>query len=154
MPGFYCPVVVMSPRVAPVPGAPALDQGGGRPCRPTYRIGYLKVRSWILTRLRRAHQENKETYKPRDVSSIRLAASPHKTAQRDRRFGVVVLDEAVFDSFKTARATSIPIAASTSSKIGLANYNCCPARGLQKFEKKGANAGATACGIYMRSISQ
>lgn len=159
MPGFYLSVVVMSPRVAPVPGAAALDQDGVDLGRPTYRIGYLKVPvvdpyKTLDVRIK----SNKETYKPRDVVSIRLAASPHKTAQREPvEFAVVVLDEAVFDLIQDGKSYFDPYRGFYQlENLDLANYTLLSRLvGLQKFEKKGANAGGDGgAGFDMRSISQ
>jgi uncharacterized protein YfaS (alpha-2-macroglobulin family) len=159
MPGFYLSIVVMSPRVAPVPGTSALDHDGVDLGRPTYRIGYLKVPVVDPYKTLDVHiKSNKESYKPREPVTIRLAASPHKTAQREPvEFAVVVLDEAVFDLIQDGRNYFDPYRGFYQlESLDLVNYTLLSRLvGLQKFEKKGANSGGDGgAGFDMRSISK
>jgi uncharacterized protein YfaS (alpha-2-macroglobulin family) len=103
VPGFYLSVVVVSPRVAPVPGTSALDQDGVDLGRPTYRIGYLKVPVTDPAKTLDVHiKSDRATYKPRDTVKLVLSAAPH-----------VALPHA-----GASRATTTPSAASTATRAG------------------------------------
>jgi alpha-2-macroglobulin len=159
MPGFYLSVVVMSPRVAPTPGASATDKDGVDLGRPTYRIGYLRVPvEDPYKTLDVSIKSDKPSYKPRDPVTIRLSANPHKSARREPvEFAVVVLDEAVFDLIQDGKSYFDPYRGFYQlENLDLVNYTLLSRLvGLQKFEKKGANSGGDGgAGFDMRSISK
>jgi alpha-2-macroglobulin len=159
MPGFYLSVVVMSPRVAPVRGAAAIDEDGVDLGRPTYRIGYLKVPvEDPYKTLDVSVKSDKHSYKPREPVTIRVAATPHKSARREPiEFAVVVLDEAVFDLIQDGKSYFDPYRGFYQlENLDLKNYTLLSRLvGLQKFEKKGANSGGDGgAGFDMRSISK
>lgn len=147
LPGFYLSVVVMSPRVAPAPGTAAIDADGVDLGRPTYRIGYLQTRvtdpyKALTVDIRSA----KSSYKPGDSVSLQLHARPrHATGGTAEpvEFAVAVLDESVFDLIQDGRKYFDPyqglyqLDSLDVFNFGLLNRLV----GLQKFEKKGANAG-------------
>src|SRR6185437_16827128 len=101
LPGFYLSVVVMSPRVAPVPGTDPINADGVDLGRPTYRIGYVQVKvTDPYKALDVSIKSAKTSYKPRDDVSLQLQARPHgKTGTKGEpvEFGVAVLDDTVFD---------------------------------------------------------
>ena len=160
VPGFYLSVVVMSPRVAPVPGTSEADKDGVDLGRPTYRIGYLKVPvtdpyKTLDVRIK----SDRESYKPRDTVKLQLAAVAHATpAPREPvEFAVVVLDEAVFDLIKDGKSYFDPYGGLYHlDDLDLVNYSLLTRLiGLQKFEKKGANSGGDGgAGFDMRSVSK
>ena len=81
VPGFYLSVMVVSPRVAPVPGTSPLDKEGVDLGRPTYRIGYLKVPvtdpyKTLDVRIK----SDRASYKPRDT--VTLKRSPRRRMAR------------------------------------------------------------------------
>lgn len=160
MPGFYLSVVVMSPRVAAVPGASRLDKDGVDLGRPTYRIGYVKVPVQDLYKTLDVRiKSDRTSYKPRDTVKIELAASPHEAApQREPiEFAVAVLDEAVFDLIQDGRSYFDPYRGLYQfDNLDLVNYSLLSRLiGLQKFEKKGANSGGDGgAGFDMRNITQ
>jgi alpha-2-macroglobulin len=159
MPGFYLSVVVMSPRVAPVPGASAIDKDGVDLGRPTYRIGYLRVPvEDPYKTLDVSIKSDKASYKPRESVTLQLAASPHKkTPRQPIEFAVVVLDEAVFDLIADGKSYFDPYRGFYQlENLDLVNYTLLSRLvGLQKFEKKGANSGGDGgAGFDMRSISK
>lgn len=159
MPGFYLSVVVMSPRVAAVPGASPLDKDGVDLGRPTYRIGYVKVpvqdpNKTLDVRIK----SDRTSYKPRDTVKIELAARPHEAPpQREPiEFAVAVLDEAVFDLIQDGRSYFDPYRGLYQfDNLDLVNYSLLSRLiGLQKFEKKGANSGGDGgAGFDMRDIT-
>ena len=160
VPGFYLSVVVMSPRVAPVPGASTLDKDGVDLGRPTYRIGYLSV---AVTDPYKALdvriKSDRPSYKPRDTVKLRLAAVPHAPSgpRQPVEFAVAVLDEAVFDLIQDGKQYFDPYRGLYRLEaLDLSNYSLLTRLiGLQKFEKKGANSGGDGgAGFDMRSISQ
>lgn len=160
MPGFYLSVVVMSPRVAAVPGASSMDKDGVDLGRPTYRIGYVKVPvqdpyKTLDVRIK----SDRTSYKPRDTVKLELAAGPHETApQREPiEFAVAVLDEAVFDLIQGGKNYFDPYRGLYQfDNLDLVNYSLLSRLiGLQKFEKKGANSGGDGgAGFDMRNITQ
>jgi len=160
VPGFYLSVVVVSPRVAPVPGATALDKEGVDLGRPTYRIGYLKVPvsdpyKTLDIRIRSDHA----SYKPRDIVKLNMSATPHGVTGSTEpiEYAVVVLDEAVFDLIQDGKRYFDPYRGLYSlDSLDLVNYSLLTRLiGLQKFEKKGANSGGDGgAGFDMRSISK
>ena len=160
VPGFYLSVVVMSPRVAPVPGASSLDKDGVDLGRPTYRIGYLKVPvtdpyKTLDVRIKSDHA----SYKPRDTVKLRFSAAPHAAlpAKEPVEFAVVVLDESVFDLIQDGKKYFDPYRGMYQlDNLDLVNYSLLSRLiGLQKFEKKGANSGGDGgAGFDMRSVSK
>jgi uncharacterized protein YfaS (alpha-2-macroglobulin family) len=160
VPGFYLSVVVMSPRVAPVPGTSGLDKEGVDLGRPTYRIGYLKVSvtdpyKTLDVRI----QSDSASYKPRDTVKLRLAATPHASPRSKEpiEFAVAVLDEAVFDLIQDGKSYFDPYRGLYQlDNLDLVNYSLLTRLiGLQKFEKKGANSGGDGgAGFDMRSVTQ
>jgi uncharacterized protein YfaS (alpha-2-macroglobulin family) len=160
VPGFYLSVVVMSPRVAPVPGTSGLDKEGVDLGRPTYRIGYLKVPvTDPYKTLDVAIKSDRAAYKPRDPVTLHLEATPH-AAPKSREpveFAVVVLDEAVFDLIQDGKKYFDPYRGLYQlDNLDLTNYSLLTRLiGLQKFEKKGANSGGDGgAGFDMRSVSK
>jgi uncharacterized protein YfaS (alpha-2-macroglobulin family) len=161
VPGFYLSVVVVSPRVAPVPGASPLDKEGVDLGRPTYRIGYLKVPvtdpyKTLDVRIR----SDRASYKPRDTVKLALSARPRAAPSAKKEpveFAVVVLDEAVFDLIQDGKKYFDPYRGLYKlDNLDLVNYSLLTRLiGLQKFEKKGANSGGDGgAGFDMRSVSK
>jgi uncharacterized protein YfaS (alpha-2-macroglobulin family) len=160
VPGFYLSVVVMSPRVAPVPGSSPLDQEGVDLGRPTYRIGYLKVPvTDPYKTLDIRIKSDRASYKPRDTVKLSLSAKPHAapSSKEPVEFAVVVLDEAVFDLIQDGKKYFDPYRGLYKlDNLDLVNYSLLTRLiGLQKFEKKGANSGGDGgAGFDMRSVSK
>jgi uncharacterized protein YfaS (alpha-2-macroglobulin family) len=160
MPGFYLSVVVMSPRVAPVPGTSPLDEQGVDLGRPTYRIGYVKVPVQDPYKMLDVRiKTDRPTYKPRDTVKIEFAAKPHngEPAREPVEFAVAVLDEAVFDLIQGGAGYFDPYRGLYQfDNLDLVNYTLLSRLvGLQKFEKKGANSGGDGgAGFDMRNITQ
>jgi uncharacterized protein YfaS (alpha-2-macroglobulin family) len=160
VPGFYLSIVVISPRVAPVPGATTLDKEGVDLGRPTYRIGYLKVPvTDPYKTLDVSVNSDRASYKPRDTVKLSLGATPHgvRSSKEPIEYAVVVLDEAVFDLIQDGKKYFDPYRGLYSlDNLDLVNYSLLTRLiGLQKFEKKGANSGGDGgAGFDMRSVSQ
>ncbi len=160
MPGFYLSVVVMSPRIAPVPGTSPLDDQGVDLGRPTYRIGYLKVPVQDPYKMLDVRiKTDRPAYKPRDKVRIELAAKPRNddAAREPVEFAVAVLDEAVFDLIQGGTSYFDPYRGLYEfDNLDLVNYTLLSRLiGLQKFEKKGANSGGDGgAGFDMRNITQ
>jgi uncharacterized protein YfaS (alpha-2-macroglobulin family) len=160
VPGFYLSVMVVSPRVAPVPGASPLDKEGVDLGRPTYRIGYLQVPvTDPYKTLDIRINSDRASYKPRDTVKLRLAATPHAAAPSKEpvEFAVAVLDESVFDLIQDGKKYFDPYRGLyTLDSLDLVNYSLLTRLiGLQKFEKKGANSGGDGgAGFDMRSVSK
>jgi uncharacterized protein YfaS (alpha-2-macroglobulin family) len=160
MPGFYLSVVVMSPRVAPVPGTSPLDAEGVDLGRPTYRIGYVKVPVQDPYKMLDVRiKTDRPTYKPRDTVKINLTAKPHDggAPREPVEFAVAVLDEAVFDLIQGGTSYFDPYRGLYQfDNLDLVNYTLLSRLvGLQKFEKKGANSGGDGgAGFDMRNITQ
>ncbi len=160
VPGFYLSVVVMSPRVAPVPGTSGVDKDGVDLGRPTYRIGYEKVPvtdpyKTLDVRIK----SDRASYKPRDTVKLQLAAAAHAPGapKEPVEFAVVVLDEAVFDLIRDGKSYFDPYQGLYHlDDLDLANYSLLTRLiGLQKFEKKGANSGGDGgAGFDMRNVNQ
>ena len=172
VPGFYLSMVVMSPRVTPVPGASPLDKEGVDLGRPTYRIGYLKVPvtdpyKTLDVRIK----SDRASYKPRDKVKLTLSATPHAAtspyaapashaapaSKEPVEFAVVVLDEAVFDLIQDGKKYFDPYRGMYQlDNLDLVNYSLLTRLiGLQKFEKKGANSGGDGgAGFDMRNVSK
>ena len=160
VPGFYLSVVVMSPRVAAVPGASPLDKDGVDLGRPTYRIGYLKVPvTDPYKALDVRIKSDRASYKPRDTVTLSLSATPHAapSSKEPVEFAVAVLDEAVFDLIQDGKKYFDPYRGLYKlDNLDLVNYSLLTRLiGLQKFEKKGANSGGDGgAGFDMRSVSK
>jgi alpha-2-macroglobulin len=160
VPGFYLSVMVVSPRVAPVPGTSPLDKEGVDLGRPTYRIGYLKVPvTDPYKTLDIRIKSDRASYKPRDTVRLSLSATPHGTLASTEpiEFAVAVLDEAVFDLIQDGKKYFDPYRGLyTLDSLDLENYSLLTRLiGLQKFEKKGANSGGDGgAGFDMRSVSK
>ena len=159
LPGFYLSVVVMSPRVAPAPGTDPIDGNGVDLGRPTYRIGYVQT---TVTDPYKALDVNikspKTSYKPGDTVNLQLEAHPHGKVSGKAEpveFAIAVLDESVFDLIQDGRKYFDPyqgfyqLDSLDVFNFGLLNRLI----GLQKFEKKGANAGGDGgAGFDMRVV--
>lgn len=159
LPGFYLSVLVMSPRVAPAPGASALNEEGIDLGRPTYRMGYAQVQvSDPYKALDVRIESDRKTYKPRDTVKLQLRAnSPHEQLSEPIEFAVAVLDESVFDLIQAGTSYFDPYKGLYRLEgLDLANFGLISRLvGLQKFEKKGANAGGDGgAGFDIRSISK
>jgi uncharacterized protein YfaS (alpha-2-macroglobulin family) len=160
LPGFYLSVLVMSPRVAPVPGADPLDKDGVDLGRPTYRIGYTKIMVHDpFKALDVAIRSDRAGYKPRDKVRLEIAATPHAGSNRREKveLAVAVLDESVFDLIQDGKSYFDPYAGFYQLEpLDLENFGLLTRLvGLQKFEKKGANAGGDGgSGFDMRSITK
>jgi len=128
VPGFYLSVVVISPRVAPVPSAEPLDKEAVDLGRPTYRIGYLRVPvTDPYKTLDVAIHSDRTSYKPRDSVTLQLNARPHAAPESKQpvEFAVAVLDESVFDLIADGKKYFDPIAACTSSTISISRITAC-----------------------------
>jgi uncharacterized protein YfaS (alpha-2-macroglobulin family) len=157
LPGFYLSVVVMSPRVAPVPGsgpidadpvdADHIDADRVDLGRPTYRIGYLQVKVTDPYKALDVHIKSaKASYKPGDVVSLELKAQPrHGTGAKTEpvEFAIAVLDESVFDLIQDGKKYfDVYEGFYRLDPLDVFNFGLLNRLvGLQKFEKKGANAG-------------
>ena len=159
LPGFYLSVVVMSPRVAPAPGTDPIDGDGVDLGRPTYRIGYVETKvTDPYKSLDIDIKSPKTSYKPGDTVSLQLEAHPHgKTSGKAEpvEFAIAVLDESVFDLIQDGKKYFDPyqgfyqLDSLDVFNFGLLNRLI----GLQKFEKKGANAGGDGgAGFDMRVV--
>ena len=147
LPGFYLSVVAMSPRVAPAPGTDPIDANGVDLGRPTYRIGYVQVNvTDPYKALDVSIKSPKNSYKPGDTVNLQLEAHPHgKTDGKSEpvEYAIAVLDESVFDLIQDGKKYFDPyqgfyqLDSLDVFNFGLLNRLI----GLQKFEKKGANAG-------------
>jgi uncharacterized protein YfaS (alpha-2-macroglobulin family) len=148
----------MSARVAPTPGVDPLDANGVDLGRPTYRMGYLQTR---VTDPYKSFDvgitSNRNTYKPGENVTLQLEAVPHqgKRTGEPVEFAIVVLDEAVFDLIQDGKSYFDPyrgfyqLDGLDLTNFGLLNRLV----GLQKFEKKGANAGGDGgAGFDMRVV--
>jgi len=150
VPGFYLSVVVTSPRVAGAINEEGVDLG-----RPTYRIGYLKVDvTDPYKTLGVRVKSDRASYEPRDTVKLQLAADSGKEPVE---FAVAVLDEAVFDLIKDGKTYFDPYKGLYHlDDLDLSNYSLLTRLiGLQKFEKKGANAGGDGgAGFDMRTVNK
>jgi alpha-2-macroglobulin len=160
LPGFYLSVVVISPRVAPAPGMDATGEGGVDLGRPTYRIGYARINvqdpyKALEVKVRSDHA----VYKPRDTVKLDISAAPHalREARQPVEFAVAVLDESVFDLIQDGKNYFDPYKGFYELEpLDLENFGLLTRLvGLQKFEKKGANAGGDGgAGFDMRTVSK
>jgi uncharacterized protein YfaS (alpha-2-macroglobulin family) len=159
VPGFYLSVIVMSPRVSPVPGTSTLSNEGVDLGRPTYRIGFLKTEvtdpyKTLDVRI----TSDRDSYKPRDTVKLVLRATPHEEAPKQAvEFAVAVLDEAVFDLIQDGRSYFDPYRGLYHlDNLDLENYSLLTRLiGLQKFEKKGASSGGDGgAGFDMRTVNK
>jgi uncharacterized protein YfaS (alpha-2-macroglobulin family) len=160
LPGFYLSVLVTSPRVAPALGQSPLDKDGVDLGRPTYRLGYVKlgVQDPYKTLDVTVHTD-RDTYKPRDKVHLDLKASPHRDSpgRQPVEFAVAVLDEGVFDLIQDGKSYFDPYRGFYKlDPLDLENFGLLTRLvGLQKFEKKGANAGGDGgAGFDMRSVTK
>jgi uncharacterized protein YfaS (alpha-2-macroglobulin family) len=160
LPGFYLSVLVTSPRVAPAPGQSPLDKDGVDLGRPTYRIGYVKlgVQDPYKTLDVTVHTD-RDTYKPRDTVHLDLKAAPHRdsSSKQPLEFAVAVLDEGVFDLIQDGQSYFDPYRGFYKlDPLDLENFGLLTRLvGLQKFEKKGANAGGDGgAGFDLRSVTK
>jgi uncharacterized protein YfaS (alpha-2-macroglobulin family) len=114
LPGFYLSVVVVSPRVAPVPGTGALDHDGVDLGRPTYRIGYLKVPVTDPDKILDIRVKSKRTtYKPGDTVKLELSATPHAAAAVTPHAAATATPHAAAAAMSHAGITATPHAAAT-----------------------------------------
>jgi uncharacterized protein YfaS (alpha-2-macroglobulin family) len=160
LPGFYLSVLVVSPRVAPAPDTDPIDQNGVDLGRPTYRLGYSRINvddpyKTLDVRV----QSDRSSYKPGETVKLTLAASPHIKGNpfRPVEFAVAVLDESVFDLIQDGKSYFDPYKGFYQLEpLDLENFGLLTRLiGLQKFEKKGANAGGDGgAGFDMRSVSK
>ena len=156
LPGFYFSATVMSPRVEKPLGEDDVDLG-----KPVFRMGYVRLsvrdpHKEITVDVKPLHT----TYKPRETVRVDLVAAPRFPVHEDGRLprmelAVAVLDEAVFDLLATGRDYFDPYKGFYRLEpLDLQNYNLLTRLvGIQKFEKKGANAGGGGgLGPDLRSI--
>ena len=159
LPGFYLSVVVMSPRVASAPGTDPVDGNGVDLGRPTYRIGYVQTNVIDPYKALDVNIKSARTsYKPGDTVSLELEAHPHGKVNGKAEpveFAIAVLDESVFDLIQDGKKYFDPyqgfyqLDSLDVFNFGLLNRLI----GLQKFEKKGANAGGDGgSGFDMRVV--
>jgi len=160
LPGFYLSVVVISPRVAPAPGADPLDQNGVDLGRPTYRIGYARLTvNDPYNTLDVKVRSDRNLYKPRDTVKLDIHAAPRATrgAREPVEFAVAVLDESVFDLIQDGKSYFDPYKGFYQlDPLDLENFGLLTRLvGLQKFEKKGANSGGDGgAGFDMRTVTK
>jgi uncharacterized protein YfaS (alpha-2-macroglobulin family) len=159
VPGFYLSVVVMSPRVAPAPGTDPIDGDGVDLGRPTYRIGYLEVKVTDPYKSLDVNiKSSKPSYKPGDNVSLQLQARPHEkagTKGEPVEFAIAVLDQSVFDLIQDGKKYFDPYQGFYQlDSLDVFNFGLLSRLvGLQKFEKKGANAGGDGgAGFDMRVV--
>ena len=160
LPGFYLSVLVMSPRVAPAPGTDPIDQNGVDLGRPAYRLGYSRINvEDPYKTLDIQVRSDRSSYKPRETVKLDLAASPHIKGNPPQpiEFAVAVLDESVFDLIQDGKSYFDPYKGFYQLEpLDLENFGLLTRLiGLQKFEKKGANAGGDGgAGFDMRSVNK
>jgi uncharacterized protein YfaS (alpha-2-macroglobulin family) len=152
IPGFYFSVVVTSPRVEAPPVDGGVDLG-----RPAMRMGYVKteVRDQYKELLIEAAPAE-PLYRPGDTVRIDLGARPRHGKPAPMQLAVVVLDEAVFDLIQDGKGYFDPYQGFYQLEaLDLANYSLLTRLiGLQKFEKKGANAGGDGGDMDARRIDR
>ncbi len=154
LPGFYFSVVVSSPRVEAPLGAGEVDLG-----KPAFRMGYARIEvrdpaKEIAVEVR----PERPLYRPREKVRVELIAQPRIPFTEEPapaiELAVAVLDEAVFDLIASGSKYFDPYAGFYQlDPLDLANYNLLTRLvGIQKFEKKGANAGGGGGGADLRSL--
>ena len=153
VPGFYFSATVTSPRVEAPLGEGDVDLG-----KPAFRMGYVQVpvkdpvKEMIVNVIPAS-----DLYKPRDTVRVELEARPRLWAGATlppMEIAVAVLDEAVFDLIGGGKSYFDPYEGFYSLEpLDVDNYNLLTRLiGIQKFEKKGANAGGGGGGFDMRSL--
>lgn len=140
LPGFYLSVVVNSPRVQAPPGEGGVDLG-----RPSFRMGYVTTQVVDpYKQIEATASAERDSYRPRERVKVNIHAQPAAGASDARiEVAVAVLDEAVFDLVQGGSRYFDPYQGFYRLEgLDLANYGLLTRLiGLQKFEKKGANAG-------------
>ncbi|MDA8140512.1 MAG: MG2 domain-containing protein, partial [Desulfobacteraceae bacterium] len=145
LPGFYCSVLVVSPRVDK-----PLDENNVDLGKPTFRLGYLQVP------VKDPYKEigitvttDQETYKPRQKVKAAITAKPrHAAGDQPVEIAVAVIDEAVFDLNQSGRNYYDPYEGfNRLDNLDLNNYSLLARLvGRQKFEKKGDTPGGDGAG--------
>lgn len=152
IPGYYLSVVAVSPRVAAPPADDGVDLG-----RPTLRMGYVQtqVRDQYKELLIQAKAE-RPLYRPGEQVRLALQAKPRHGDSEPMQLAVVVLDEAVFDLIQDGERYFDPYQGFYQLEaLDLTNYSLLTRLlGLQKFEKKGANAGGDGGDMDARRIER
>lgn len=139
LPGFYLSVVVTSPRVTPPPGNHQVDLG-----KPAFRMGYVKVPvKDPFKELAITVTPRQQSVKPRSKVTVDLKVRTHQGAVKPTELAVVALDEAVFDLIAAGKAYYDPYEGFYKlDPLDMSNFSLLTRLiGIQKFEKKGANAG-------------
>ena len=153
VPGFYFSAVVTSPRVEAPMDANDVDLG-----KPAFRMGYVQVPvkdpfKEIVVDV----APESELYKPGDIVKVELNARPRQwagTVLPPLELAVAVLDEAVFDLIGGGESYFDPYEGFYELEpLDVENFNLLTRLiGIQKFEKKGANAGGGGGGLDMRTL--
>ncbi len=151
LPGFYVSVLVMSPRVANPLGDGQVDLG-----KPAFRMGYARVQVQDAVKEIKVEVTPQEPiYKPRSRVSVALQATLPEGTTQPMEFAVAVLDEAVFDLISAGRSYYDPYRGFYRlDALDLRNFNLLKRLiGIQKFAKKGADAGGDGGGdLMLRSV--
>ena len=151
LPGFYVSVVVMSPRVEKPLGEGLVDLG-----KPTFRMGYARIPVKDTAKEIRVSVTPREpVYKPRSQVTVDLRAKTSDGSSPPMEFAVAVLDEAVFDLISAGRAYYDPYQGFYRlDALDLRNFNLLKRLiGMQKFAKKGTDAGGDGGGdLMLRSV--
>jgi uncharacterized protein YfaS (alpha-2-macroglobulin family) len=139
LPGFYCSVTVISPRVAkPIKGV--VDLG-----KPSYRMGY--VQTMVHDPIKQLDVTVKPAaaiYKPGEKVTVDLQVTPRDPGNNESvELVVAVVDEAVLALNGEGKSYYDPAKGfNRLDGIDLQNYSLLSRLiGRQKFEKKGANRG-------------
>ncbi len=150
-PGFYFSAVVTSPRVDVPPAErgesfATVDLG-----KPAFRMGYVRME--VVDPYKQIEIEvtpEKETWRPREMAVANIVAKPRHegVVSEPIQLAVAVLDEAVFDLIQGGRRAFDPYRGFYElPPLDVENYNLIKRLiGMQKFEKKGANAGGDGLG--------
>ena len=152
IPGVFLSATVMSPRVAkPVEGT--VDLG-----KPAFRMGYSKVD--VIDPAKQLTVKvvaSGEVFRPREKVTVTMSASASNSSVPPMEYAVTVLDEAVFDMIQGGNSYFDPYSGFYKlDPLEVKNFNIMRMLvGLQKFEKKGANAGGDGGSkLDMRSIKK